>query len=118
MIASHERNEAGRLPGQDERQILDIIVRLRRLPFCEHVPAAAGAADCCEVYGSSPRLFIQGLNSPLLSYEMFSPYATPREGVKIAKKNEVKLPCVTPSVTDRCFLPDLAGLSYLQLRRT
>jgi len=29
-----------------------------------------------------------------------------------------KLPCVTPLVTDRCFLPDLAGLSYLQLRRT
>ena len=25
MVASHERNEAGRLPGQDERQIVDII---------------------------------------------------------------------------------------------
>ena len=44
MGASQERNEAGRLPGQDERQILDIIERLRRLPFCEHVPAALSAA--------------------------------------------------------------------------
>ena len=33
-------------------------------------------------------------------------------------KKRAKLPCVTPSVTDRCFLPDLAGLSYVQLRRT
>ena len=35
-----------------------------------------------------------------------------------AEKKEAKLPCVTLWVTDRCFLPDLAGLSYLQLRRT
>ncbi len=34
------------------------------------------------------------------------------------KTKEVKLLCVTPWLTDRCFLPDLAGLSYLQLRRT
>jgi hypothetical protein len=40
-----------------------------------------------------------------------------RVGV-ILKTKEVKLPCVTPWLTDRCFLPDLAGLSYLQLRRT
>jgi hypothetical protein len=37
---------------------------------------------------------------------------------KARKQNEVKRPCVTLLVTDRCFLPDLAGLSYLQLRRT
>jgi hypothetical protein len=34
------------------------------------------------------------------------------------KQKEAKLPCVTRSVTDRCFLPDLAELSYVQLRRT
>jgi len=48
---------------------------------------------------------------------MFSLYAT-RSARGSHKKNEVKLPCVTLSVTDRCFLPDLAGLSYFQLRRT
>jgi len=74
--------------------------------------------NCFEVYGSSPRLFIRGLNSSLLNYEMFLPYAIPLRGVQKGQKNEVKLPCVTLSVTDRCFLPDLAGLSYLQLRRT
>ena len=30
--------------------------------------------------------------------------------VKQKKRNEVKLPCVTPWLTDRCFFPDLAGL--------
>lgn len=34
------------------------------------------------------------------------------------KQKEVKLPRVTPLVTDRCFLPDLAELSYLQLHGT
>jgi hypothetical protein len=34
------------------------------------------------------------------------------------EKKEVKLPCVTPWLTDRCFLPDLAEFGYLQLRRT
>jgi len=34
------------------------------------------------------------------------------------KKKEAKLPCVTLWLTDRCFLPDLAELGYLQLRRT
>ncbi len=48
---------------------------------------------------------------------MFYLYATPFSPRK-TQKNEVKLPCVTLSVTDRCFLPDLAELSYLQLRRT
>ena len=61
---------------------------------------------------------MRGLNSPLLNYEMFLPYATPLRGCKKGKKNEVKLPCVTLSVTDRCFLPDLAELSYIRLRRT
>ena len=36
----------------------------------------------------------------------------------MGKNKEVKLPRVTLLVTDRCFLPDLAGLSYLQLRGT
>ncbi len=34
------------------------------------------------------------------------------------EKNEVKRPCVTLSVTNRCFLPDLAELGYLRLHRT
>ena len=34
------------------------------------------------------------------------------------KKKEAKLPCVTLWLTDRCFLPDLAGLSKVALRRT
>ncbi len=38
--------------------------------------------------------------------------------LRVRRKKEVKLPCVTLWLTDRCFLPDLAELGYLQLRRT
>ncbi len=44
--------------------------------------------------------------------------ADPMQNCPYSEKNEVKLPCVTPFVTDRCFLPDLAELSYSRLRRT
>ena len=85
--AAQRGNEAGRLPGQDERQILYIIERLRRLPFCEHMPAERERRrDCCELYGSSPRLFIRGLNSSLLNYEMFSLYANRFFASKAQKK--------------------------------
>ncbi|MBP1646744.1 MAG: hypothetical protein H6Q30_189 [Bacteroidetes bacterium] len=40
------------------------------------------------------------------------------ESACVCEKKEVKLPCVTLWLTDRCFLPDLAELGYLQLRRT
>ena len=43
---------------------------------------------------------------------------SPENTYKIPQNKEVKLPCVTPFVTDRCFLPDLAELSYYRLRRT
>ena len=68
--------------------------------------------------GSHDR-FTQDLNYLYVTYEKPELCATGDRGHTFGGKiKEVKLPCVTLLVTDRCFLPDLAGLSYLGLRRT